>query len=194
MEVASLQAFKDNPGRVWAYYHPKRDQCVPFRRLWRQRADIVNYRCIEAKPNVAHLALASLSLPSVRAQIFPNLAQKDKPPLYVTQNFDGLCRRALEETLDKAASPDDQLDADERNEVHACLIEMHGSCYRVTCTQCKCVKTTAETPLAPIFSDKVVIERAKNGDERIAVEKLPRCGGPEWSGSNRYSIHLVFPE
>ncbi|TBU44303.1 sirtuin [Dichomitus squalens] len=168
MEVASLQAFQDNPGRVWAYYHPKRDQCM------------------EAKPNAAHYALASLSLPSIRAQIFPNLVQKDKPPLYVTQNFDGLCRRALDETLDKASSPEDQLDADERNEVHARLVEMHGSCYRFTCTQCKCVKTTAETPLAPIFTDQAAIERAKNGEERIAVEQLPRCGGPEWSGSNRY--------
>ncbi|KAM5542101.1 hypothetical protein V8D89_004411 [Ganoderma adspersum] len=168
MEVASLQAFQDNPGRVWAYYHPKRDQCI------------------EAKPNAAHYALASLSLPSVRSRIFPNLLQKDKPPLYVTQNFDGLCRRALDETVDHAKSPDDQLDLDEREAVHARLIEMHGSCYRFMCTQCKAVKMTAETPLAPIFNDHAVIEKAKNGEETIAVEQLPRCGGPEWSGSNRY--------
>ena len=52
--------------------------------------------------------------------------------------------------------------------------------------QCKCVKMTAEVPLAPIFSDQAVIEMAKNGEERIAVEQLPRCGELEWSGSNRY--------
>ncbi|KAI0074659.1 sirtuin [Panus rudis PR-1116 ss-1] len=168
MEVASIQAFKENPGRVWAYYHPKRDQCI------------------KAKPNAAHYALASLSLPSVRKRIFPNLMQQDKPPLYITQNFDGLCRRAVDETLDKATLPEDRLDSDEREAVHARLIEMHGSCYRLLCTQCKCVKTTAETPLAPIFKDDGVIERARKGEEIIPVDQLPRCGGPEWSGSNRY--------
>ncbi|KAI1791589.1 sirtuin [Ganoderma leucocontextum] len=168
MEVASVQAFQDNPGRVWAYYHPKRDQCI------------------EAKPNAAHYALASLSLPSIRGRIFPKLLQKDAPPLYVTQNFDGLCRRAVDETLANARSPEDRLDLDERTAAHARLVEMHGSCYRFTCTQCKSVKTTAETPLAPIFDNQDVIERAKNGEETIAVENLPRCGGPEWSGSNRY--------
>ena len=34
MEVASLQAFQDNPGRVWAYYHPKRDQYVEYTAPW----------------------------------------------------------------------------------------------------------------------------------------------------------------
>ena len=73
---------------------------------------------------------------------------------------------------------------------------MHGSCYRFACTQCKCVKTTAETPLAPIFEDQAVIEGAKNGEETIAVDKLPRCGGPEWSGSNRYAdgVRICFVE
>ena len=48
------------------------------------------------------------------------------------------------------------------------------------------MKTTAEVPLAPIFGDHAGIERAKNGEGRIPVEQLPRCGGLEWSGSNRY--------
>ena len=58
--------------------------------------------------------------------------QIDKPPLYITQNFGGLCRRALDEALDKASLPEDRLDANERNNVHTRLIEMHGSCYRFT--------------------------------------------------------------
>lgn len=40
-----------------------------------------------AQPNAAYYALASLSLPSIRAQIFTNLVQKNKPPLYVIRNF-----------------------------------------------------------------------------------------------------------
>lgn len=52
------------------------------------------YRILKASPHDAHLALASLSIPSVRKrlQVLPSLVDQSKQPLYITQNTDGLCR------------------------------------------------------------------------------------------------------
>ncbi|KAH7868988.1 sirtuin [Lentinula edodes] len=168
MDVVSLQAFTDNPGRVWAFFHPKRDACI------------------KAQPNAAHHALASFSISSVRRKLLPNLIDQTKPPLYITQNFDGLCRRALDTALDNAEKGGEILDKDTRQAAHERLIEIHGSCYRFLCTQCKALKTRFDTPLADIFANEDVVEQAKNGGYTIVVDQLPRCGGSQWSGSNRY--------
>ncbi|KIY65310.1 sirtuin [Cylindrobasidium torrendii FP15055 ss-10] len=164
MSVASLEAFTANPGKVWAFFHPKRD------------------KCIRAQPNAAHNVLASLSLPSVRKELLPGLSDPEKPPLYVTQNFDGLCRRALDATLEGNT----ELDNDEKATAHGRLIEMHGSCYRFLCLQCKALKTLTHTPLATVLADEATTKRAIADELTIPVEQLPRCGGEEWAGSNRH--------
>ncbi|TFY50842.1 hypothetical protein EVJ58_g10866, partial [Rhodofomes roseus] len=66
---ATPEEFNQDPSRIWQFYHCIRD------------------RCLHAKPNAAHHALASLSLPSIRARLLPSLTDPTKPPLLITQKL-----------------------------------------------------------------------------------------------------------
>lgn len=132
-------------------------------------------RCREAVPNAAHKTLASLALPSVQTKLFPSLEPKSTPPLFVTQNFDSLSVRALQDL-------EAQLSSEQIAASRSRLIEMHGSAFRTICMQCKCVKTSMEPLSCPAFDDGYEVSE----DGVILLEHLPRCGGREWNGSNRY--------
>ncbi|CAE6419949.1 unnamed protein product [Rhizoctonia solani] len=156
-QLATFEAFRSNPGRVWMFYKDRIE------------------RCRNAIPNAAHRALASLALPSVQARLLPSLESRAIPPLLVTQNFDGLSVRALNDL-----EPD--LDPDQMSTARTRLIEMHGSAFRTVCLQCKCTKSHSEPLSCPAFDDGYVVPE----NEDIPVEDLPKCGGREWAGSNRY--------
>ena len=145
-----------------------------YQEIIRPITKLVLLRCLKAQPNAAHRALASLALPSVRAQLLPALAEPTKPPLFITQNVDGLSPRALA-SLSEQLSPTELKLASER------LIEMHGSIHKTRCLQCKAIKPTPDCP---------ALRTAEDGpgerERAIPVEALPRCGGPQWDGSNRY--------
>jgi NAD-dependent deacetylase len=90
-ELATPEAFREDPVRVWEWYGHRRR---------------VIARC---RPNPGHQALA-------RA-----LLARDDLTL-VTQNVDGLHRRALEEAGGSGSHPR--------------LLELHGTLFRVRCTRC----------------------------------------------------------
>ena len=133
-------------------------------------------RCLRAKPNAAHHALASLALPSTRARLLPSLSEPDQPPLFVTQNFDSLSPRVLDMLNDELSSQEMKV-ARER------LIEMHGSAFRTTCLQCKHVNFTYDRPLAPALEN---VSADNCGEKVIPIGELPRCGSQFWNGSNRF--------
>jgi len=156
-KLATPEAFQQDPSLIWQFYHYRRDICL------------------KAKPNAAHHTLASLSLPSTRAWLLPSLLDPHQPPLFITQNFDSLSPRALEALTN-------QLSSEEMKVARERLIEMHGSAFRTTCLQCKHVNLTYDTPLAPALNNL-----SDNFEEKvIPVHELPRCGGPNWNGSNRF--------
>ncbi|KAI0046962.1 DHS-like NAD/FAD-binding domain-containing protein [Auriscalpium vulgare] len=139
-------------------------------RVWRfyhPRRD----RCLQAEPNAAHHAIAALALPTTLARVAPSLKPDSAPPLLITQNFDSLSLRALE-----ALPPDVREAAAER------VLEMHGSAFVTRCTSCQATRRSYETPLSPALADAAALE----DDCVIPVSELPRCGGPQWAGSNRY--------
>ncbi|KAG8688000.1 hypothetical protein FRC11_006229, partial [Ceratobasidium sp. 423] len=156
-QLATFEAFRSNPGLVWMFYKDRIEKCR------------------NATPNAAHRSLASLTLPSVQAQLLPSLESRAIPPLLVTQNFDGLSVRALND-LESDLSPEQMSAARSR------LIEMHGSAFRTVCLRCKCSKAHPESLSCPAFDDGYVIPESG----LIPVEDLPKCGGREWAGSNRY--------
>ncbi|CAE6409382.1 unnamed protein product [Rhizoctonia solani] len=156
-QLATLDAFRSNPGLVWKFYKDRIQKCR------------------DVSPNAAHRALASLALPSVQARLLPSLEPRATPPLLVTQNFDGLSIRVLNEL-------ESQLSSDQISTARERLIEMHGSAFRTICMQCKCTKTHSEPLSCPAFDEGYVLP--ENGS--IPVEDLPKCGGREWAGSNRY--------
>ncbi|KAK2459637.1 hypothetical protein APHAL10511_008282 [Amanita phalloides] len=120
---------------------------------------------LNANPNNAHRALAVLNNPSTLSRIAP---EATFTPIHVTQNIDELSLRVLD------ALPQDVQDNAKQN-----LIQMHGSLFRTRCTSCQHVKHTYDLHLSSALKD------LKQGEE-IAVDKLPRCGGDSWKGSNRY--------
>ncbi|KAG9120698.1 hypothetical protein FRC07_003700 [Ceratobasidium sp. 392] len=154
--LATLNAFRENPGLIWTFYEKRIQQCR------------------EAEPNAAHRALALLALPSVQARLLPSLDPKWAPPLLVTQNFDGLSVKALH---DLAPQLSDKFELAQSR-----LIETHGSAFRTVCTQCKCTKSWSEPLSCPAFDESY----SRVDGDIIPVEDLPRCGGRDWNGSNRY--------
>jgi len=154
---ATPEQFREDPSGIWQFYHCVRE------------------RCLIAQPNAAHLAIASLVLPSVRSRLMPSLAE-NRPPLFITQNFDELSLRALDSLSDQM-TPAEQKLARER------FIETHGSINRTVCLQCKHVNHSIDTSLCPALGG---ITEAIAGKQVIPVDQLPRCGGAKWNGANRY--------
>lgn len=128
-------------------------------------------RCLKASPNAAHHAIAALARADVRARLMPSSAQA---PLVITQNFDGLSVRALA-ALD--LPEEDAAIAKER------LIEMHGSAYYTICTECKKRNYTSDTPLSPALAGYTA-DNYHSCD--IPLADLPRCGGSNYNGGNRF--------
>ncbi|KAH7921896.1 sirtuin [Leucogyrophana mollusca] len=163
-KLATPEGFKADASAIWQFYHSRRDTCL------------------QAQPNAAHTFLASLSIPSVCERLLPSLSDNEKPPLFITQNFDSLSTRALEALHEEGKLSDEEIKiAKER------LIEMHGSVFRTICTDCKHVKFTYDTPLCPALAST----EEEGGDvedvKKIPLAELPRCGGTSWNGrSNRY--------
>lgn len=61
---------------------------------------------------------------------------------------------------------------------------MHGSLFRTRCLSCRHERHSYEPYLAASLED-LPPELLEDGVV-IPVDKLPRCGGGEWNGSNRY--------
>jgi len=125
--------------------------------------------CLDAKPNMAHKSLVALALPSVYNRIAP---MAPSPPLHIAQNVDGILPR-----LTDSLPPGVKFSSKEQ------LIEMHGSMFRTRCTSCSHIRLAPE----PVLSAALTTNReTKSGFDDIATERLPRCGGDDWNGSNRY--------
>jgi NAD-dependent deacetylase len=122
-QVATPQAFQADPEKVWRFYNARR-----------KHADV-------ATPNPAHIALARMELGFQRRQkMKPSLGhegsngnghgaeKKKRPPMSIlTQNIDGLHQQAGSQRV----------------------IELHGSVWKVRCTQCG--ETSADFPIEVSF-------------------------------------------
>lgn len=91
LDLATPEAFQANPGLVWLFYSNRR------------------YIAMRAKPNRGHYALAELSR---------RMSERNRNALVVTQNVDGLHRRADQ--------PEEK------------LCELHGSLFDLRCTSFFC--------------------------------------------------------
>ncbi|KAI0063450.1 sirtuin [Artomyces pyxidatus] len=152
--VASTEGFNEHPSLVWQFYYERREECV----------------LLEAKPNRAHHALASLSDPLVIARVAPSLEAVNSPPLLITQNIDSLSQRALGDFPEEVRKA-----AEER------ILEMHGSILTTRCTSCQHIHRSSPSNPSPLAA-----ALAKRDGSDIPLAELPRCGGDGWAGSNRY--------
>lgn len=148
-------------------------ECAPLSAVFRVMSfqhnnHVFHHRALNTKPNPGHFAIAALNLPDVASRVIPAAIAK---PLHVTQNLDELSLRALQ-TLCK----------DGTAAATARLIQMHGSLFRTRCLSCKHVRHSYDLSLSSALSES----SDQDNHIDIPVERLPRCGGDSWSGSNRY--------
>lgn len=125
-------------------------------------------RSLDSEPNHGHLAITALNLPSVMERITHSAIT---PPLHVTQNIEDLSLRSLQSLPDPVTTT-----------ALETLIQMHGSLFRTRCLSCNHVRHGYEPLLAASFKDCT----NPNSFINIPTDKLPRCGGDGWSGSNRF--------
>lgn len=93
------------------------------------------HRMFKATPNAAHITLARFTLPELRHRLSP-----DSSFTLITQNIDGLDRRAIEHVHAEAGrpSPSSTTTADTHHLNDPLLIEMHGHIGGVLCTSYQC--------------------------------------------------------
>ncbi|RPD61892.1 DHS-like NAD/FAD-binding domain-containing protein [Lentinus tigrinus ALCF2SS1-7] len=149
--LATPEAFKANPSRVWQFYHYRRE------------------KALAAQPNQGHLALAMFSIPSLREKIVPGASFT-----LVTQNVDGLSRRAL----DQIAEMHPELEEEIRSPVvQDSMLEMHGRLFDVVCTSSTCghKEHNLDSPICPALAgtENVFAQDAPEPD--IDVADLPKC-------------------
>ncbi|OJT13564.1 NAD-dependent protein deacylase [Trametes pubescens] len=149
--LATPEAFHANPSRVWQFYHYRRE------------------KALAAEPNPGHLALAMFSIPSIRQQIAPG-----SEFTLITQNVDGLSRRALEaiatahpELADEVRSPT----------VQNSMLEMHGRLFDIVCTSPSCDHREHNTtsPICPALAGTEEVFSGDAPEPHIDEGDLPRC-------------------
>ena len=135
--------------------------------------------CLQASPNSAHKALTHLLHPTSLAKLAPAQHVTGTLPLLVTQNVDALSTRVLEDpSLSISFTEEEKIAAKER------IFEMHGNIFVTLCTDCKATKQSYDKALCDALSDPEKYADGRYDD--LKIEQLPRCGGDEWKGSNRY--------
>lgn len=154
------------------------------------------FRALTAQPNAAHYALAMFSIPHFRNSV---MSSPDTTFSLVTQNVDELSRKALREIHSKykeqIGNPS-QPEPPPRE-----LLEIHGSLFKLSCTECKHVEKNYNSPICPsLKGTEDVYEKASSKPEPdIPIDELPQCKacgalgrpGVVWFGEAAPSVILM---
>lgn len=144
-------------------------------------------RVLKAAPNTGHYVLARLAIPSIRQKLAPG-----SELTHITQNVDGLCQKALNETVA----------AFDNLEQPAELIEMHGRLFDVVCTarHCKYRETNYKSPICEALSGTEKLVQNRGPEPVIRLANLPRCldcgklcrPGVVWFGERPHRMQEIF--
>ncbi|KAI0922705.1 hypothetical protein AcW1_002721 [Taiwanofungus camphoratus] len=171
MSLATPAAFRDNPSRVWQFYHYRRE------------------KALKAGPNDAHLALAKFSTPEIRERIAPGSTFT-----LITQNVDGLSKRALNsvsETLGISLVETEPLIL----EMHGRLFDVACTAYN-----CRHREENYDSPICPALAGTEDLVEAALSEPNIPLSELPRCrkcgalARPSvvWFGEMPYHMDEIF--
>lgn len=162
-KLATPEAFAENPSRVWQFYHMRREKAR------------------KAEPNAAHMVLAALSVKETLRQICPNAESFT----LVTQNIDGLSRRALDQLTNTLASKKviEQITPDPQS-----IIEMHGRLLATLCDECNHREANDDSPICPALKGTDIIVERQEQEPDIPISDLPRCTQPNCGGLLRPDV------
>jgi NAD-dependent deacetylase sirtuin 5 len=130
------------------------------------------------------MILAALSVKETLREIFPSAESFT----LITQNVDGLSRRAL----DKLTSTLESKKIFERvTPDHRSIIEMHGQLLATVCERCHHREANDDSPICAALEGTEVIVENQEQEPDIPLSDLPRCtqkscGGllrPGWSAT-----------
>ncbi|KAI0773894.1 DHS-like NAD/FAD-binding domain-containing protein [Fomes fomentarius] len=149
--LATPEAFEANPSRVWQFYHYRRE------------------KVLAAKPNHGHHALAMFTLSTLREKIAPGSSFT-----LVTQNVDGLSRRALERVAQELPESADEVRSPQ---VQNATLEMHGRLFDVVCTSPGCGhrEYNLDSPICPALAGTENVFAQDEPEPHIDVGDLPKC-------------------
>lgn len=127
--------------------------------------------------------LASLSVKEGLRQICPNAESFT----LITQNVDGLSRRALDQLASTLVSR--EIFSTVTPEPQS-IIEMHGRLLATLCEECRHREANDDSPICPALEDTGVFVEKQEKEPDIPLSDLPRCtrsgcGGllrPGWDG------------
>lgn len=120
-------------------------------------------RALQATVNAAHIALAQFSVDSIRHGIAPQSTFT-----LITQNVDGLSRRALD-----IIAPD--LAGTQRE--RPVLLEMHGRLFDIVCTSRSCNhrEQNFTSPICKALESTETLVEKNEIEPDIPLTNLPRC-------------------
>lgn len=134
-----------------------------------------SYRAQEAKPNAAHFVLAALSVEESLRRICPGAESFT----LITQNVDGLSRRALDQVTSTLPSKEIFEKVTPKPES---IIEMHGRILATLCGVCGHREANEDSPIcAALKGTEVIVGKLEQGPD-IPLSKLPRCSQPNCGG------------
>ncbi|KAI0642616.1 sirtuin 5 [Trametes meyenii] len=152
LSLSTPAAFIGNPSRIWQFHHFLRETMF------------------KAVPNPAHLALARFALPQLRRQLAP-----ESTFTLITQNIDGLDRRAIEQIYAEFGlpSPLSGTAGQEKLAGEPVLIEMHGHIGGVLCTnyECRHRELNLSSPICPALAGTELLVEGKEETQPSAQSK-----------------------
>lgn len=148
LSLATPEAFRRDPSKVWQFYHYRRQVCL------------------SAQPNGAHRTLSWLGSPEAKKQVWA-AAQSDFR--LITQNVDGLSKRSN----DSLTRSQDRNSGGKGNEMQlADPMEMHGSLFRTRCTSCGTTRDNFDSPICQGLAGSEDISKPLTD---LPLTQLPRC-------------------
>jgi NAD-dependent deacetylase sirtuin 5 len=143
------------------------------------------HRAREAKPNAAHVILAALSVKESLHQICPSAESFT----LITQNVDGLSRRALDQLT--STLPSKGIFEKVTPEPES-IIEMHGRILATLCGVCGHREANDDSPIcAALKGTEVIVGKQEQGPD-IPLSDLPRCSQPNCGCLLRPGWQLVL--
>lgn len=128
-----------------------------------------------AEPNAAHMIIAALSVKETLHQICPSAESF----ALITQNVDGLSRRALDQVTSALVSKKifEKVTPEPQS-----IIEMHGRLFDTVCKRCKHREANYDSPICPALKGTEVIVERQEQEPDIPLSDLPRCTRPNCGG------------
>jgi NAD-dependent deacetylase sirtuin 5 len=128
-------------------------------------------RALQAQPNAAHQALSAFSIAAQRRAVAP-----DSTFTLITQNVDGLSKRALDATIDSLPPAEaEAARAQEADANHPAMLEMHGRLFDVQCTRCKHSELDFSSPVCTGLAGTEELMDAGVVEPDVTLADLPRC-------------------